>query len=165
MKKLFAALCLAGCLALAAPSSAAVQTFGPDYARFTIDVPDGWKATPNDGGCQLISPDENSSFSVQVQKSGGKSAAELTQLIGKEIGGKILKTEDINPGQTYMEAEVDGVRIKLTVIVDGDKFCAITMAGSDEAAMFGIMDTLQDAGESSDKPGSLRDRLKERVRR
>ena len=145
MKKFVTALCLAGCLSLAAPSFAAVQTFGPDYAKFTVDVPDGWKATPNDGGCQLVSPDEKSSFSVQVQKSGGKSAAEVTKIIGKETGWKILKTEDINPSQTYVEAEVDGVKIKFSVIVDGDKFCAITMAGPDEATMTKIMQTFDGA--------------------
>ncbi len=145
MKKFIAAFCLAGCLALAAPSVAAVQTFGPDYAKFTVDVPDGWKATPNDGGCQLISPDGNSSFSVQVQKSGGKPASELTRLIGQEMGWKVLKTEDINPDQTYVEAEIDGVRVKFSVIVDGDKFCAITMAGSDEAAMTKILQSFDGA--------------------
>ena len=134
MKKFIAAVCLAGCLALAAPSVAAVQTFGPDYARFTVDVPDGWKATPNDGGCQLISPDGNSSFSIQVQKSGGQSASELTRLIGQEMGWKVLKTEDVNPDQTYVEAESDGVKVKFSV-----------MAGPDEAAMTKILQTFDGA--------------------
>ncbi|MBO5491325.1 MAG: hypothetical protein J5960_07905 [Desulfovibrio sp.] len=145
MKKCLTALCLAGCLALAAPAFAAVQTFGPDFSKFTIDVPDGWKATPNDGGCQLISPDQNSSFSVQVAKNGGKSASELTKLIGQNLGGKILSTKDVNPNQTFLEAEVDGVKINLMVMVEGDKFCAVTMAGPDEETMVKIMNTVQDA--------------------
>ncbi len=145
MKKLITALCLAGCLALAVPASAAVQTFGPDFSRFTIDVPDGWTATPNDGGCQLISPDQKSSFSLQVQKSGGKSAAELTKLIGEKMGGKILGTKDIDPNQSILEAEIDGVKIRLLVRVEGDKFLAVTMAGPDEDAMTKIMDTVNEA--------------------
>ena len=145
MTKLITALCLAACLALAAPATAAVQTFGPDFSKFTIDVPDGWKTQPQEGGCQLISPDQKSSFSVQVQKNGGKSAAELAKLIGNQVGGKILSTKDLNPTQTIMEIELDGVKLKIMVMVDGDKFCAATMAGPDEDTMIKIMDTIKDA--------------------
>ena len=45
MKKLFVASCLAGGLAMAVPAISVVQTFGPEAARFTIDVPEGWTAT------------------------------------------------------------------------------------------------------------------------
>ena len=41
MKRLFTAVCLAGGLAMAAPAVSAVQTFGPEAARFTIDIPEG----------------------------------------------------------------------------------------------------------------------------
>ena len=145
MTKLITALCLAACLALAAPATAAVQTFGPDFSKFTIDVPNGWTTTPNDGGCQLVSPDQKSSFSVQVQKNGGKSAAELAKLIGEQTGGKILGTKDINPNQTIMEIELNGVNLKIMVMVEGDKFLAVTMAGPDEDAMTKIMDTVKEA--------------------
>ena len=145
MTKLITALCLAACLALAAPATAAVQTFGPDFSKFTIDVPDGWTAKPQDGGCQLISPDQNSSFSVQVQKNGGKSASELIKLIGNQLGGKILLSKDMNPNQSIMEVELNGVKLKLMVMVEGDKFLTVTMAGSDEDTMTKIMDTVKEA--------------------
>ena len=145
MTKLITPLCLAACLALAAPATAAVQTFGPDFSKFTIDVPDGWTAKPQDGGCQLISPDQNSSFSVQVQKNGGKSASELIKLIGNQLGGKILLSKDMNPNQSIMEVELNGVKLKLMVMVEGDKFLTVTMAGSDEDTMTKIMDTVKEA--------------------
>ena len=95
MKKLITALCLAGCLALAFPASAAVRTFGPDFPKFTIDVPDGWTVTPRDDGCQLESPDRKSSVTVQTMKSGGKSAAEMAMaveqgLLKQNPGNKVL---------------------------------------------------------------------------
>ena len=84
MKKLFAASCLAGCLAMAVPAMAAVQTFGPESARFTIDIPEGWTATPRDDGCQVTSSDGNSSMVVQIKNSDGRTSAELA----KALGGK-----------------------------------------------------------------------------
>ncbi len=145
MKKIFAVFCLAGCLAMAVPSLAVVRTFGPDFSRFSLDVPDGWKAVPKNGGCQLISPDGNSSFSVHVQRSGGKSLAELTKDIKRRMGGRILSEQNIDSDKSVIEAEVDGIRIKLFIMVEGDQFCAVTMAGSDEAGMLRIMDTLNNA--------------------
>ena len=145
MRKFISACCFVACLALAAPAFAGDQTFGPDFSRFTITVPDGWKATPNDGGCQVISPDQKSSFSIQVAKNGGKSASELAKLIGQKLGGKLLSTEDLDATQTLLEAEVDGVKMKILVIVDGDKFCTVILAGPDEATMTKIMDSFKDA--------------------
>lgn len=145
MKKHLVTLCLIGLLAMATPALAAIQTFGPDFSRFTVDVPDGWTAKPNDGGCQISSPDEGTSVSIQVHKNGGKSASELAALISKQMGGKIVKTEDEGPNQTNVYAEIDGVRVALTIIVDGDKFVAFTMAGSDEEAMKKIAASLADA--------------------
>ena len=145
MKNRIAMFCLVACLAWTVPGLAATQTFGPDFARFTVDVPDGWTAKPNDGGCQITAPDGGTSVSIQVQKSGGKSASELAGLISKQMGGKVVKTEDEGPNQTTVYAEIDGVRVALMIIVDGDKFAAFTMAGSDAEAMKKIAASVADA--------------------
>ncbi|MBQ9406593.1 MAG: hypothetical protein IJU37_07660 [Desulfovibrio sp.] len=145
MKHLLTALTLVCCLALTAPVWAATQTFGPDFSRFTVEVPDGWTAKANDGGCQITSADEGSSVSIQVAKNGGKSAAELAKLIGDNLGGKIVKTENDGPNQSSIYAEIDGVRVVVMVFVDGDKFAAFTMAGSDTDTMQKIAGSLQDA--------------------
>ena len=150
MTKLITALCLAGCLALATPASAAVQTFGPDYSRFTIDVPDGWNVKPEEGGCQLVSPDEKTKLIVQVLKNEGISAAELAKALGRELlkkypNGKILGTKDINPNQSLLEAEYNNVKIKTEIKTEGDKYRALTMIGPDEDALIKIADTIHDA--------------------
>ena len=145
MKSRIVALCLTSLLAMAAPGLAAPQTFGPDFSRFTVDVPDGWTAKANDGGCQITAPDGATSVSIQVQKSGGKSAAELAGLIGGQLGGKIVKTENEGPNQTTVYAEIDGVRVAVMIVVDGDKFAAFTMAGSDAATMKKIVGSIADA--------------------
>lgn len=145
MGKRLVTLCLTGILATAAPALAATQTFGPDFSRFTVDVPDGWTAKANDGGCQITAPDGGTSVSIQVQKNGGKSAAELAGLIGGQLGGKIVKTENEGPNQATVYAELDGVRVAVMIVVEGDKFAAFTMAGSDAAMMKKIVGSIADA--------------------
>ena len=148
MKKLITALCLAGCLALAFPASAAVRTFGPDFPKFTIDVPDGWTVTPRDDGCQLESPDRKSSFTVQTMKSGGKSAAEMAMaveqgLLKQNPGNKVLAAKEISPNKTVMECEFDKVKMTVVVVVEGDKCCVVAAAGSDADGIASILKTVK----------------------
>lgn len=145
MKKCITTLCLVACLALAHQALAAPQTFGPDFARFSVDVPNGWTAKSNDGGCQITSGDGGSSLSIQVHKNGGKSATELAKAIGEQMGGKVVKMEENAPNQTNLYCELDGVRVAVMITVDGDQFVALTMAGSDTDTMQKIAASLADA--------------------
>ncbi|MBQ7585927.1 MAG: hypothetical protein IJU40_06755 [Desulfovibrionaceae bacterium] len=147
MKILCAISCLILSLALATPSLAEIQTFGPDFSRFNVDVPAGWTAKPNDGGCQITSKDGATSVSIQVHKSGGQSALTLAQAISKEMEGKVVKIEEEkdDPTKVTIYAEVDGLRVAVCIAVEGDKFLAITMAGSDSASIKKIVNSLSDA--------------------
>ena len=58
MKKILASLLCAACLAFAGSASAAVQEFGPDFARFTVDVKD-WTPTATPNGASFLSPDSS----------------------------------------------------------------------------------------------------------
>ncbi|MCR4666482.1 MAG: hypothetical protein K5657_04210 [Desulfovibrio sp.] len=145
MFKYIAMLCVVACLAVATPSMAATQNFGPDFARFSIEVPDGWSAQPNEGGCQITSPDGSTSVSVQVFKSNGKSASELAKLIGDQMGGKIVKTENNGNDSTTVYAELDGVRLAIMVTVSEGKAVVVTMAGTDKEALNKILGSLGDA--------------------
>ena len=143
MKNLFMGLCLLVCLGFACTAAAAVQTYGPDFSRFTVDVPQGWTASPNTGGCQISSPDGASSVSIQINRSGGKSALELAQLIAADMPGeKNIEEED---GGVNIYATIDGVRVAVTVVADDDKFLVITVAGPDSATLDRIVNSLGDA--------------------
>ena len=145
MRNVFVAFSCLLCLALAQSVYAAVQTFGPDFARFNILVPDGWSAVPNDGGCQITSGDGKTSISVQIQKNGGKTSKELAELIGSQIGGKIISIEEEGPNQTGLYAEINGTRVGVLIIVVEDKFVAFTMAGSDVDSLKKIAESFSDA--------------------
>ncbi len=139
------ALCV---LLLAGNAQAEYKTFGPDGAKFKVDVPQGWTAKANDGGAQITSADESTSLSIQVQPSSGKSAKELATAIGDQLknsGYNIVNLEEENSNQVTLYSEMNGVRVATLIIVDGDKFVAITMAGKDGDGMKKIIDSLQDA--------------------
>ncbi|MBQ1330915.1 MAG: hypothetical protein IIY31_04625 [Desulfovibrio sp.] len=60
--KLAAFLLFAACLCFASIASAAVQEFGPDFHRFTIDVPQDWTAVAIDGDAHVTSVDQTCSL-------------------------------------------------------------------------------------------------------
>ena len=153
MKKLIAASCLAACLALAVPAIAAVQTFGPDACRFTLDVPDGWVATPRDDGCKLVSADGKTAFTLQVRSSDGKSSAEIAkkfvQAMSKEGPEyKLLGIKDEAPDRSAVEyeVEVDKVKARLVVkvVVVGERSIIVMYTGSDEQGIADILKTVKD---------------------
>ena len=124
------------------------QTFGSADAKFKVDVPQGWKATPNDGGAQLTAPDGASSLSIQIQPRGDKTAKQLAELIGEQMknsGAKIVNIEEENKDQAILYLEVEGTRVATMIHVNGDKFMAITMAGNDSETMKKIINSLDDA--------------------
>ena len=142
---LLSALCV---VFLAGNAQAEYKTFGPADAKFKVDVPQGWTAAENDGGAQLTSGDGETSMSIQVQPSSGKSAKELATVIGdqmKKNGGTVVKIEEENKDQATIYFDVNGTRVATLILVSGDKFVAITMAGKDGDSMKKIADSLQDA--------------------
>ena len=144
MKAAFASLALAAALALAAPdASAAVQEFGPDNARFTLDVPEGWTATAKELGVQLEKNDHSTSFEVAIHPTGGKSGQEVADTLAKTLGFQCSK----EGGSWLLTGEEDGIKIAVVVYVDEKegKFMAVTMAGSDGEGMKQILGTLKDA--------------------
>ena len=60
--KFAAFLLFAACLCFASIASAAVQEFGPDFHRFTIDVPQDWTAVAIDGDTHVTSVDQTCSL-------------------------------------------------------------------------------------------------------
>ena len=90
MKKILASLLCAACLAFAGNASAAVQEFGPDFARFTIDVKD-WTPTATPNGASFLSADKTCNVVVAVDKNGGANAETLCKAIADQSGMKDAK--------------------------------------------------------------------------
>ena len=143
MKALSASLALAAALAFSAPAYAAVQEFGPDNARFTLDVPDGWTATAKEVGVQLTKNDGSTSFQVDVYPTGGRPGQEIADTLAKTLGYACEKNQD---GSWLLKGEEDGTRIAVVVLVDEKegKFMSVTMGGSDGDGMKQILGTLKD---------------------
>ena len=150
MKKLIAASSLAACLAAAAPAIAAVQTFGPDAFRFTLDVPDGLTATPGDDGRQLASAGGKAGFTSQIRSGGGRPPAGLADAVGQEMLRKqpecrLLGTRSLAPDRTVMEyeVEVDKDRVRGVLVAEGDRCFTAVYAGSDEQGIASVIKTIK----------------------
>ena len=132
-KALLASLLVAICL-LAGSAQAAVQEFGPDFSRFTINVPEGWTAAAIDGGVQLADQNGACSLAVTKVKSGGASAEALCKAAVQKYG--------VQDGSFAMSGTKDGAPFAVAVTIDGDLAVVIVMAG-DMGKVLGPLDTLQ----------------------
>ena len=142
MKALLASLLCAACLLLAGGTQAAVQEFGPDFSRFTIDVPEGWTAKAIDGGVQLADQGGTCSLAVTSVKSGGASAEALCKAVVQKSGMQDAKELGKEDGNYAMSGTRDGVPIVVAVTAEGELAVVIVMAGDIEKAS-GPLDSLQ----------------------
>ena len=140
-KALLASLLVAICL-LAGSAQAAVQEFGPDFSRFTINVPEGWTAAAIDGGVQLADQNGACSLAVTKVKSGGASAEALCKAAVQKYGVQDAKALDKEDGSFAMSGTKDGAPFAVAVTIEGDLAVVIVMAG-DMGKVLGPLDTLQ----------------------
>ena len=140
-KALLASLLFEICL-LAGSAQAAVQEFGPDFSRFTINVPEGWTAAAIDGGVQMADPEGTCNLSVTNVKSGGASAEALCKAAVQKYGVQDAKALDKEDGSFAMSGTKDGAPFAVAVTIDGDLAVVIVMGG-DMDKVIGPLDTLQ----------------------
>ena len=128
MKKILASLLCAGCLAFAGNASAAVQEFGPDFARFTIDVKD-WTPTATPNGASFLSADKTCNVVVAVDKNGGANAETLCKAVAEQAGMKDAKEVSKNADNYTVQGTIQGKATMISVSVEGDKFVCISITG------------------------------------
>ena len=142
MKALPASLLLASCLLLAGGTQAAVQEFGPDFSRFTIDVPEGWTAQAIDGGVQMADPEGACSLAVTNVKPGDASAESLCRDIVQKAGIQNPKELGKEEGSYAMSGTRDGAPLVVAVTVEGG-LAAVIVMGGDIGKASGPLDTLK----------------------
>lgn len=127
MKKMSVLTLVAVFLCMSSLAFAEVKEYGPDFMRFTIDVPDGWKATATDTGTKITTPDEKSAIQVQITKHNGSTAEQIAKGMAEQLGLK--KVEKVQDSAYNISGEVDNTPTVCTIVVENDNFLLIVMAG------------------------------------
>ena len=128
MKKILASLLCAACLAFAGSASAAVQEFGPDFARFTVDVKD-WTPTATPNGASFLSPDSSCNVVVAVDKHGGNNAETIAKAVVQQAGVSNAQEVSKDAKSCSMKGTIQGKDILISVSVEGDNFYCISING------------------------------------
>lgn len=140
MRKALWFMILACALALPGMSLAGTQEFGPDFCRFTIDVPDGWKSKPDSEGVQLASPDQKTSVMFLCLKTTAtpeKFAEKMSEIFkGKKT------TEKLDDTSYRVTAEEE--KATMLVIADGSKGLVIVYGGDDKEAIKSILNSFEE---------------------
>ncbi len=144
MKKFFAFLLFIFCLGFAGNVFAVVQEYGPDFFRFTIDLPAGWSAEKVDNGVQVVNSEKSVCVTVIVDKTEGADAKTLCKAIAEEAEMKeIQKEKQEDDGSYSVLGSVNGMQTSFTVTVEDDTFVCISISG-DMSAASPILDSLKE---------------------
>ena len=141
MKALLASLLCAACLLTAGGSQAAVQEFGPDFSRFTIDVPEGWTAKALKNGVQMVSRDRQNSIAAIIDDNKGLSAEQIAKSVAQKTGLKEVRRK--NDSNCFVTGVKDGTKVGITITVAGKIFVMFSMAGNDADAIRRIIDSFR----------------------
>ena len=142
MKNLFVPLLCLLSLGSAGSAFADVREFGPASARFTLDVPSGWQATPTPSGVDLADSDKTTFLSIDVGDVKGRTADQIAKSISKKRGfSKVAKK---GPGLYAMHSEAEGEQRKaLVLFVEEARYASCTMSGKDMETVAKIADSLK----------------------
>ena len=144
MKKLFSALVLALSLSVAPLASAAVQEFGPDFGRFTVDVPAGWTTQNIDGGVVVVNAAKDTSVAIACAKNNGESAKDIASAVAQQSGFVNPTIERGDDDSTYVvSGQINGQDTNTVIVTEDDLLFVISIAGKDMDAASAIVDTLE----------------------
>ena len=130
MNKLLAPLAIAATLAFAPSALKAATTgpFGPNFARFTIDTPDGWIPDAIPDGVLVINKEGTASMSIVVRPTQGKKAEEIAKDFAEALELKNSKvTKQDNNSYTISGRNDDGKAVGGLIYVRGETVMELSM--------------------------------------
>ena len=142
MNKLLAPLAIAATLAFAPSALEAATTgpFGPNFARFTIDTPDGWIPDAIPDGVLVINKEGTASMSIVVRPTQGKKAEEIAKDFAEALelkDPKVTKQEDSS--YTISGRNEDGKAVGGVIYVRGETVMDLSMETENPAADMPVM--------------------------
>ena len=153
MKHLSATLLCLLSIGPAGSAFADVHEYGPDSARFTIDVPSGWQATPTSSGVDLADHGKTTFVSISIGKVKGRTPEQIanTLVIANTFAKKrgYSNVDKKGPGLFALHGETDtGLRKTLVLFVEEERYATFSMSGKDMVQVAKIADSLKDKGEA-----------------
>ena len=156
MKNLLVPLLCLLSMGSAGSAFADVHEFGPAAARFTIDVPSDWQATPTPSGVDLADNGKTTFLSIDVGDVKGRTADQIAQSISRKQGfSKVAKK---GPGLYAMHGEAeDGQRKALVLFVEEERYASCSMSGKDMETVAKITDSLKGKAVVEPRPAKLQE--------
>ena len=118
-----------------------MQQYGPSFARFNIDVPEGWTAKALKNGVQMVSRDRQNSIAAIIDDNRGLSAEQIAKGVAQKTGLKEVRRK--NDSNYFVTGVKDGTKVGITITVAGKIFVMFTMAGNDADALCRIIDSFR----------------------
>ncbi|MBQ7221687.1 MAG: hypothetical protein IJS28_11995 [Synergistaceae bacterium] len=126
-------------------TSASAFGFVQKFARFSVDVPEGWTANQDGDTVILIKTDNTASMSITVGDPQGMNKKALAEAFVKELNGKNLERDD-DGDYTFTMTNANGVESLALLTGDDDDYALFVMTGLENAKdeMMAILGSVKD---------------------
>ena len=125
----------------------AAMAFGgvQDFGKFTVDVPAGWTATPDDETVGIVKNDNTAAVSITYDSLDDATLEDVADAFLESLGGKNPAKEG-DKLYTFTFTNDNGVESKCYISGDDKNYALIVVTGGENAPdeVSAIMDSLQE---------------------
>ncbi|MBQ7263902.1 MAG: hypothetical protein IJR14_09320 [Synergistaceae bacterium] len=119
-------LAAALCLALPLAALATVQDFG----KFTVDVLEGWTATPDGTTVAIVADDSSGAVTVTIEPLEGYDIKDLAEAMAQQLKGTAPQLDD--DVYTFTFTNVNGVESVVIMSDNGTDYLTLSITGEGE---------------------------------
>lgn len=131
MKRLVIFALFSAVFCLSTNALAEMKELGPDYARYTIEVPKGWNISKEkDKMIAVTNPEKTASLAILIEKLKGlneKDLEDIAKSAAKHNGTDKIEKKDNTT--YYADWKVKGVDYRQYFMRSGDLFITFVLAG------------------------------------
>lgn len=128
-------LALAAVLALVLVSASFAEV--KEFAKFSINVADGWTASDNQGTAVITKNDNSAQLTISIADAGGATAAQLAEAFVEEFKKSFLSVSapvaDADGDYSWEMTTPAGATSKAALSVDGSDFILIVITNAEAA--------------------------------
>ena len=121
---------LAAVFMFATAALAEVKEYGPDFCRYTVDLPASWKAAEDKNGMTFSSKDGKAAVfvgAVKAPQMTNDDLANYAQTQGKELG--LTDVKKVEDGAYSLEGKKDGLDVLMNMSIANGVFVTIVETG------------------------------------
>lgn len=115
------------------------------FRGFSIDVPDGWVSSQEQGSAVIYDKDQSCLVTITVDQANGKKGEEMAKMFQEQFkGGPLSPEKEMGDAFSFTFKDDDGDENRALVAVGDDDKCVFMTILGDHPQLAGMLATMKD---------------------